>query len=165
MPWNHREARHIDAYPAEVGTNPLQSRMAATNSPSDGNANAIAVAVVEWQGKILIGPRPEGVPLAGYWEFPGGKVQAGETREAAARRECLEETGLLVDILAEYPCVLHEYAHGLLKLYFFACRCRSEAPEPRDPFRFVAASDLGAYRFPPANAELVAQLSRAPRAT
>ncbi|MBI3839784.1 MAG: NUDIX domain-containing protein, partial [Planctomycetia bacterium] len=58
----------------------------------------IAVAVVEGDGKFLIGQRETGVPLAGLWEFPGGKVEPGEPAENAAIRECLEETGWLVRI-------------------------------------------------------------------
>src|SRR5437764_2006476 len=54
----------------------------------------IAVAVVEKDGHFLVGQRPEGVSLAGLWEFPGGKIEPGESPEAAAVRECLEETGV-----------------------------------------------------------------------
>lgn len=54
----------------------------------------IAIAVVQHADQFLIGQRPAGLVLSGYWEFPGGKIQLGETPEAAAVRECLEETGL-----------------------------------------------------------------------
>lgn len=116
----------------------------------------IAIAVVEHQGAFLVGRRPEGVPLAGYWEFPGGKVHAGETPATAALRECQEETGLAVEALAAYPEVVHDYAHGRLRLCFFACRLAENvnAP-PREPFQWVTRADLAALAFPPANAELV----------
>ena len=58
----------------------------------------IAIAIVEYDGLFLVGQRPPDVPLAGLWEFPGGKVQAGETPEAAAARECFEETGLTAQV-------------------------------------------------------------------
>jgi len=58
----------------------------------------VAVAVIERDGQFLIAQRPAGVPLAGYWEFPGGKIEAGESLEAAAARECWEEAGLEIRI-------------------------------------------------------------------
>jgi 8-oxo-dGTP diphosphatase len=118
----------------------------------------IAIAVVEHHGRYLIGRRPEGVPLAGYWEFPGGKVQAGETAEQAAARECLEETGLEVAVGEPYPAVVHQYAHGKVALEFFACRPLEPEQTPRSPFRWVLAADLGEYQFPEANGGLLAYL-------
>src|SRR5947209_11623433 len=82
---------------------------------------AIAIAVVEHEGRFLIGLRPGGVPLAGLWEFPGGKVEPDELAENAAIRECLEEAGLVARITGEYPQVSHVYEHGALRLRFFAC--------------------------------------------
>lgn len=81
----------------------------------------IAVAVVRHGGDYLVGRRPEGVPLAGYWEFPGGKVEPRETAEAAAVRECREETGLDVQVVGEFPPVDFAYSHGTLRLRFFSC--------------------------------------------
>ena len=118
----------------------------------------IAIAVVEHYGRYLIGRRPKGVPLAGYWEFPGGKVQAGETAEQAAVRECLEETGLEVAVGEPYPAVVHQYAHGKVALEFFACRPLEPEQVPRSPFRWVLAADLGEYQFPEANGGLLAYL-------
>src|SRR5688572_2665955 len=79
----------------------------------------ISIAVVEYDGNFLIGERPEGAPLAGYWEFPGGKVEPGEDPRHTAARECREETGLEVDIGVEYPEVMHQYDHAKLHLHFF----------------------------------------------
>jgi 8-oxo-dGTP diphosphatase len=115
----------------------------------------IAVAVVEDRGKYLVGQRPDTAPLAGFWEFPGGKVEPGETPQAAARRECREETGLAVDVVHEYPAADYEYAHGRVRLRFFACRPSRGSGPPRPPFRWVAAEELSQYPFPPANAELL----------
>jgi 8-oxo-dGTP diphosphatase len=119
----------------------------------------IAVAVVEREGRYLIGLRPEGAPLAGYWEFPGGKVRVGETPEAAAARECLEETGLVVRVLREYPLVDHTYEHAAVCLHFFACEVVEQAVDSLPArFRWVTCAELSDYKFPPANAALLAQL-------
>jgi mutator protein MutT len=118
----------------------------------------IAVAVVEHQGCYLIGLRPAGVPLTGYWEFPGGKLRAGETPAAAAVRECREETGLKVEAGSAYPTVEHDYPHGRLRLHFLACRA-AQPDEPLPPrFRWAPAAELDNYQFPPANATLLAML-------
>ena len=119
----------------------------------------IAIAVVEHAGKYLIGLRPEGVPLAGYWEFPGGKVHAGESPEAAAVRECLEETGLAVRVVRECPPANHEYEQAAVCLHFFACEPLERALDTLPArFRWVAARELSDYQFPPANAALLARL-------
>ncbi|HEX5442419.1 MAG TPA: (deoxy)nucleoside triphosphate pyrophosphohydrolase [Pirellulales bacterium] len=118
----------------------------------------IAIAVVEHQGKYLIGPRPPGVPLTGLWEFPGGKVQLGETPENAAVRECREEAGLEVTIVGRYPDVEHQYEHGRVSLAFFACQLVDISQQPIPPFQWVAAAHLGEYSFPAANRALVDSL-------
>jgi 8-oxo-dGTP diphosphatase len=116
----------------------------------------IAIAVVEHEGRFLIGQRPEGVPLAGLWEFPGGKIEPGETPEAAAVRECLEETGLQVQPLFRYPVHTEQYDHGGVELHFIACRPLNEqAGCPKSPFRWVAQSELKQYEFPSGNRGLL----------
>ncbi|HUY36667.1 MAG TPA: (deoxy)nucleoside triphosphate pyrophosphohydrolase [Pirellulales bacterium] len=121
----------------------------------------IAVAVVEHEGRFLIGPRPAGIPLAGLWEFPGGKVEFGETAAQAAARECQEETGLSIEVGASYPAVVHPYDHGRLALEFFACRPLDPQQPPLPPFRWVALDELAKYPFPAANAGLIEFLVRA----
>jgi mutator protein MutT len=119
----------------------------------------IAIAVVEQQGQFLIGRREAGVALAGLWEFPGGKVEAGETPAAAAVRECREETGLSVVVVGEYDRARHSYAHGEVELHFFACRPVEPGQTPHARFRWVAAAELSRYEFPAANAALVKRLA------
>jgi 8-oxo-dGTP diphosphatase len=117
---------------------------------------AIAIAVVEHEGQLLIGQRPLGMPLAGLWEFPGGKVEPGETPEAAAIRECREETGLAVEPLFRYPEHVEHYDHGDVQLFFIACQPVGEAAtDPQPPFRWVLREDLSRYDFPAGNRELL----------
>ena len=125
---------------------------------SQAAAQQIAVAVVERRGQYLSGLRPDGATLAGYWEFPGGKVAPGETAEQAACRECLEETGLEVRVSGQYLTVDYSYPHGPVRLHFFACSPTAQRRPLPERFRWVATSQLHEYRFPPANAALLEQL-------
>jgi mutator protein MutT len=89
--------------------------------------------------------------LAGYWEFPGGKVLPRESPAAAAVRECCEETNLLVVVRQPLPVVRHEYAHGPLMLHFFLCELCPDSPPPRAGYRWIERGELPEYTFPPAN--------------
>jgi mutator protein MutT len=118
----------------------------------------IAIAVVEREGFFLVGKRPAGAALAGLCEFPGGKVHASETPEAAAIRECLEETGLAVRIVGEYSIVCHDYEHDRVELHFFRCLPVDAACSPREPFRWVPAAGLADLQFPEANRAVLEQI-------
>jgi len=118
----------------------------------------IAIAVVEHQGHFLIGRRPAGKSLAGCWEFPGGHVRDGELPSDAATRECLEETGVAIRVVGTYPEVVHDYTHERVRLYFFAGEPLDDQPSPRSPFRWADRADLGHYRFPEANRQILAVL-------
>ena len=118
----------------------------------------IAIAVVEHAGRFLIGQRPPGVSLAGYWEFPGGKVEPGETPPEAAARECQEETGLTVSVGEAYQEIVHQYDHDRLQLHFFACHPLDAQATPKAPFRWVDRQNLSHYPFPPANDGLLTYL-------
>jgi len=119
---------------------------------------AIAIAVVQHQGKVLIGPRPPGAPLAGLWEFPGGKILPGETPQQAALRECREETGLEVRLTGACPPWEHAYPHATIRFYAFTAEPAQSDPVPQPPFIWVPCRSLSQYTFPPANAGLVRQL-------
>jgi mutator protein MutT len=121
----------------------------------------IAIAVVEHDGRFLVGKRPPNVPLPGMSEFPGGKLQAGETAEAAAARECLEETGLAVQVGIEYPTLDYDYAHDRVELHFFHCTPIDPARPPREPFRWVRRAELAALEFPAANRAILDRIARA----
>jgi 8-oxo-dGTP diphosphatase len=82
----------------------------------------IALAIPVRDGKVLVACRGEGLHLAGRWEFPGGKVETGETPAAAARRELAEETGLRSARLEPLVVVVHDYAELPLRFHVFLAR-------------------------------------------
>lgn len=120
----------------------------------------IAIAVVEQEGRFLIGQRPVGSALAGMWEFPGGKIEPGESPEAAAVRECREETGLQVEPLRRYPTAEHDYEHDQVQLHFIACQVIEPLPALGGTYRWVPRQELGQYDFPAGNCELLELLLR-----
>jgi mutator protein MutT len=118
----------------------------------------IAIAIVEHEGRYLVGRRPEGVALAGLWEFPGGKPEAGETLPEAAARECQEETGLEVEVTGALLPVAHTYSHGAVEVHFFVCRLLGPRAQPRAPFHWVDRSELGRLEFPAANRAVIEEI-------
>jgi 8-oxo-dGTP diphosphatase len=118
----------------------------------------VAIAVVGHDDQFLVGQRPAGVALAGYWEFPGGKIQPGETPEQAAVRECREETGLTVEPVRRYTPHTQDYEHGTVALHFIACKVSEAKTAPRPPFRWLARAQLADYAFPEGNRVLIEQL-------
>ena len=90
-----------------------------------GERQAVDVAVgvlIDAQGRFLLTSRPEGKVYAGYWEFPGGKLEAGESVEAALRRELHEELGITIGHAEPWNVTLMDYAHARVRLHF--CKVR-----------------------------------------
>ncbi|MCA1686744.1 MAG: SDR family oxidoreductase [Planctomycetia bacterium] len=113
-------------------------------------------------GRFLVRRRPAGTAMAGYWEFPGGKCEPGESAEQATRRECLEETGLAVVALALRRVITHRYPHAWVELYYYDCATTDPDAEPdaASCFRWVSAPELPALTFPESNAPIVSELAR-----
>jgi 8-oxo-dGTP diphosphatase len=79
----------------------------------------VAVGVlIDADGRFLLTSRPEGKVYAGHWEFPGGKVEAGESIEQALRRELHEELGITIGATQPWRVTLHDYPHALVRLHF-----------------------------------------------
>lgn len=133
-------------------------------NPETVTPTRIGIGLVARGGCYLIRRRPEaaGSPLAGLWEFPGGKCEPGEPPEQAARRECREECGLDVRIRGTRAVLAHRYDFGSLELHFFDAEFadRDADPDPTTGFRWVPATELPAYRFPEANGPVVRELAR-----
>ncbi len=118
-----------------------------------------AVALIDRDGRVLLAQRPEGRSMAGLWEFPGGKVEPGETPEAALIRELREELGIGTwqSCLAPLTFASHAYPDFHLLMPLFACRRWEGVPEPREAqaLRWVRPDELRRYPMPPADLPLI----------
>ena len=121
-----------------------------------------ACALIDVDGRVLIGQRPEGKQLAGLWEFPGGKVEEGETPEACLIRELNEELGITVAnaCLAPFVFASHTYETFHLLMPLYLCRNWEGEISPREgqELKWVRASRLTDYPMPPADIPLIPML-------
>ena len=123
----------------------------------------IAVGIVfRPEGQVLIAQRPASSMLGGLWEFPGGKVEPGETLPACVERELLEEVGIRVQAVTELATVDHAYTHFTITLTAYLCRYLSGEIQPLQcaDVRWVAPTHLRDYAFPMANQKLFSHLDR-----
>jgi 8-oxo-dGTP diphosphatase len=124
----------------------------------------VAAALVDGEGRVLLQQRAPGRDMAGLWEFPGGKVEAGERPEGALARELDEELGISVAIEALSPAVFasadNDGRHMLLLLYL--CRKWRGDPRPIDAaaLKWVRPDEMGALPMPPADEPLIPLLDR-----
>jgi 8-oxo-dGTP diphosphatase len=122
----------------------------------------VACALVDADGRVLICQRPQGKQLAGLWEFPGGKVEEGETPEAALIREMKEELGIEVKqaCLAPFVFASHAYEGFHLLMPLYLCRRWEGFVQALEhsAMAWVKPNDMGAYHMPPADEPLVAYL-------
>jgi 8-oxo-dGTP diphosphatase len=118
-----------------------------------------AVALIDPDGRVLLAQRPEGKSLAGLWEFPGGKVEPGETPEAALVRELHEELGIETwnSCLAPLTFASHTYDDFHLLMPLFACRKWNGIVQGQEGqnLAWVHARDLKNYPMPPADIPLI----------
>lgn len=118
-----------------------------------------AVALIDTDGRVLLARRPMGKSLAGLWEFPGGKVEPGETPENALIRELKEELGIDTwsSCLAPLTFASHSYPDFHLLMPLFACRRWQGTPHAREgqELAWVRATNLKNYPMPPADIPLI----------
>ena len=122
----------------------------------------VAVALVDVDGRVLIAKRPPGKKMAGLWEFPGGKVDAGETPEQALIRELKEELGIDTrqSCLAPLTFASHAYEDMHLLMPLYACRVWQGDPVPKEgqELAWVRPVRMKDYPMPPADVPLIAML-------
>lgn len=122
----------------------------------------VAVALIDAQGRILLARRPEGKKMAGLWEFPGGKMEQGETPEAALARELHEELGIETAPRDFAPFVFASHAYDSFHLLMpvFLCRRWKGTPHAKEgqKLAWVAPADLVEYPMPPADRPLIPML-------
>ena len=118
-----------------------------------------AVALIDRDGRVLLAQRPEGKSMAGLWEFPGGKIEDGETPEAALIRELEEELGINTwqSCLAPLTFASHSYASFHLLMPLFACRKWEGTPQSKEgqTLKWVKPRDLKSYPMPAADVPLI----------
>lgn len=121
-----------------------------------------AVVMVDVDGRILIAQRPEGKNMAGLWEFPGGKIEPGETPERALIRELKEELGIdtTESCLAAFTFASHRYDDFHLLMPVFLCRKWDGfvTPQEGQVLKWVKISELKNYPMPPADKPLLAMI-------
>jgi 8-oxo-dGTP diphosphatase len=124
-------------------------------------AVVVTAAVVEAGGRFLVTRRQKGVHLEGFWEFPGGKCDAGESLHACLLRELREELNIDARIGAEMLSTRHDYPDRSVELHFFSCELLgSPAPQLGQEMRWVSREELSTLAFPPADEQLIALLLR-----
>ena len=119
----------------------------------------VAAAVVERGGSFLVTRRPGGVHLEGYWEFPGGKCDPGETLEACLLRELREELDVEAAIGKKLLSTSHIYPERRVELHFFLVTLQGEpVPQLGQEMQWIQRTELARLKLPPADDELVALL-------
>ena len=122
-----------------------------------------ACALIDADKRVLIARRPQGKPLAGLWEFPGGKIEEGETPEDTVIRELREELTVKVTkpCLAPLTFSSHDYLEFHILLSLFVCRRWEGTPTPREmqEIKWVRANRLRDYAMPPADEPLISHLA------
>ncbi len=117
----------------------------------------VTAGVIEADGRVLIAQRPLQGMLGGLWEFPGGKVEPGESLEECLQRELREELGIEVEVGEPLLTLRHTYTHMRITLHVFRCRIRSGTPQPIGcaDMRWVPIAELDRYPFPRTDQQIV----------
>lgn len=141
-------SKHCESYRLEM-QKALPMRDAKKAIP---HAHVVAAAILK-DGKYLLGKRPTGKLLGGLWEFPGGKVELGESPEAALAREIKEELGMEVEVMEHLITVEHGYTHLTVSIALYRCEPVNGDPQTlyHSEVRWVPRAEFKKYAFPAAN--------------
>lgn len=133
--------------------NDLTAKM---NIFADDNFKEVVAGTVFTGGKFLIAKRPEGKKRAGLYEFVGGKVEHGETKEEALKREFYEELGVGISVEKEFASVLHFYDDLAVHLTVFIVKIDG-VPEPKEgqSIKYISTAEIGEYKFCDADEEIL----------
>lgn len=134
----------------------------ASGADSSGILLVVAAALIDGDGRVLVQQRPPGKPMAGLWEFPGGKVDPGETPELALRRELSEELGLAIDQSCLAPAVFASESlgdrHLVLLLYVLRKWPGAPVPHHASALKWLRPVELHRLEMPPADRPLIGLL-------
>jgi 8-oxo-dGTP diphosphatase len=138
---------------------PAVQVVSANESPTE-TVIVVVAAIIEDDDRFLLTRRQKGVHLEGLWEFPGGKIDAGETHADALARELREELDVDVHVGELRFQTTHDYGDRVVALYFYQCNLRG-APRPMlgQQMRWVPRAELATLGFPPADTELIRVLT------
>lgn len=122
---------------------------------------AVCAAVIVRKGKVLITLRPRGKRLGGFWEFPGGKVDSGETPEQALVREIEEELDITISVGEKFETVYHDYDWGRVMILAYLCRWDSGEIRHLEvaDHRWVTPQQFSEYNILPADQPILAKLA------
>ena len=125
-------------------------------------ATEVVAALIWEQDKFMICPRPAHTARGLLWDFVGGKVDPGETREQALIRECREELAVELDVGGVFTEVVHEYPDLTVHLTLFHAAIREGTPEKleHEDIRWITVNEIDQYVFCPADEEILAKLKR-----
>jgi 8-oxo-dGTP diphosphatase len=142
--------------------------MEGASMSSSGNAKRhqwipVVTALIQREGKILVGQRPQGQSLAGVWEFPGGKIELGETPEEALQRELQEELGIEAEIGSLALASSHCYGStGIILLFYRVNYWKGELrPVHHTELKWLTPEELPNWALPEANRKILPRLLRA----
>ncbi len=122
----------------------------------------VVAAIIRQDDKILIAQRFDDAHQGGKWEFPGGKVEKGESLEVALIREIKEELGISIRVVKLTDEITHTYPDRIINLHFYESEILEGVPSAIEcaDIKWVKVKDLNLFEFPPADLELIKNLSR-----
>ena len=120
----------------------------------------VTAAIIRQNGKVLICQRPVEKNCCLLWEFPGGKIEAGETGEQSIIRECQEELGVTLSVERELTDITYTYPDRIVHLYFYLCNIAAGVPEKKEhnALAWIAPDEVDRYEFCPADTKMLSSV-------